>query len=138
MSSMPLKSARKKRRSARSNSLAGDWRKSSDSAKRAGRRSEIPDSRMTPSSGNVFEDVGFPPDEVRHLLLRTDLAIAIDQIIERRKLTQAKAAKLFGVTQPRISDLMRRKLELFSIDTLIMLLARAGVEVGLTLHPRAA
>lgn len=93
---------------------------------------------MTPSCGNVFEDIGFPPDEARNLLLRTDLAIAIERIIERRGLTQAKAAKLFGVTQPRISDLMRRKLELFSIDTLIMMLTRAGVQVGLTLEPRAA
>jgi predicted XRE-type DNA-binding protein len=98
----------------------------------------IPDGQITPSSGNVFEDVGFPPEEARRLLLQSDLAIAIEQIIKDRKLSQAKAAKLFGVSQPRISDLMRNKLELFSIDALISMLSRAGVAVTITLEPRAA
>jgi predicted XRE-type DNA-binding protein len=93
---------------------------------------------MTPSTGNVFEDVGFPPHEARRLLLRSQLALAIIQIVEQQKLTQADAAKRFGVTQPRMSDLMRRKLALFSIDSLIMMLSRAGVEVELRLQPRAA
>jgi len=93
---------------------------------------------MTPSWGNVFEDVGFPPDEARSLQLRTDLMIEIERVMKRRKLTQAKAAKVFGVTQPRISDLIRGKIELFSVDMLMTMLFRAGIEVGLTLQPRAA
>ena len=93
---------------------------------------------MTPSCGNVFEDVGFPPDEARSLQLRTDLMIEIERVMKRRKLTQAKAAKVFGVTQPRISDLIRGKIELFSVDMLMTMLFRAGIEVGLTLQPPAA
>ncbi len=93
---------------------------------------------MTPSSGNVFADLGFPPDEAKNLLLRADLMIAIERIIESRKLTQARAAKVFGVTQPRISDVIRGKIELFSVDTLIAMLGRAGVDASITLQPRAA
>jgi predicted XRE-type DNA-binding protein len=98
----------------------------------------IPDSLITRSSGNVFEDIGFPPEEARSLLLRTDLMISIEQVIDARKLTQSQAAKLFGVTQPRISDLLRGKLDRFSIDSLITMLARAGVKVGLTFEPGKA
>jgi predicted XRE-type DNA-binding protein len=93
---------------------------------------------MTSSSGNVFEDVGFPPEEARNLLLRADLVNSIERLIVRRKLTQAQAAKLLGVTQPRVSDLMRGKIDLFSIDSLIAMLGRAGIKVGLTFQPRAA
>jgi len=72
------------------------------------------------------------------LLLRSQLAHAITKLVQRRKLTQQRAASLLGVTQPRVSDLMRGKLDLFSIDTLIKMLGRAGINVTLELHPRAA
>ena len=54
-------------------------------------------------------------------------------IIEARGLTQARAAELFGVTQPRISDLVRGKIDRFSIDTLIEMLGHAGVNVQIVL-----
>jgi predicted XRE-type DNA-binding protein len=60
--------------------------------------------------------------------------VRLRQFIQRRKLTQATAAKLFGVTQPRVSDLVRGKIDLFSIDTLIDMLARAGVRVRITIQ----
>lgn len=97
-----------------------------------------PDDLITHSTGNVFDDVGFPPHEACRLFLRSQLVVAIVKLIERRNLTQREAAKLFGVTQPRISDLIRGKLDLFSIDMLITMLGRAGVEIGLTFHPKAA
>jgi predicted XRE-type DNA-binding protein len=53
------------------------------------------------------------------------------QLLVERKLTQAAAARVFDVTQPRISDLVRGKIELFSIDTLVDMLARAGVRVDI-------
>ena len=87
------------------------------------------------SSGNVFRDLGFPAEEAESLRLRADLMVRIRRLIEGRKLTQAAAAKMLGVTQPRISDLVRGKIDLFSIDTLIDMLARAGIRVGLTIHP---
>src|SRR5476651_13041 len=98
MSFTHSKSGRARRRIAISRSRAGGWPKPSASGKAEYSKTAIPDSIMTPSSGNVFEDVGFPPEEARNLLLRADLMISIEQLIERRKLTQAKAAKLFGVT----------------------------------------
>ena len=92
---------------------------------------------VTPSSGNVFADLGFAPDEAEHLKLRAQLMAAVRQVIERRQLTQAQAAKLFGVTQPRISNLMRGKIDLFSMDMLVSMLAQAGVHVGLTIEVAA-
>src|SRR5450830_1556147 len=78
---------------------------------------------------NVFADVGFPPEEAEHLRIRADLMIELTRVMQDRGLTQAAAAKLLGVTQPRISDLMRGKIDRFSIDTLIAMLARAGFSV---------
>ena len=57
------------------------------------------DTRVTPSSGHVFLDIGFPPGEAEHLLLRSHLMMAIEQLINERGLTQARAARLFGVTR---------------------------------------
>ena len=76
-------------------------------------------SRVTPGSGNVFQDVGFGKRESMQLLVRADLLIAVQEAIRRRRLTQAAAAKLLGVHQPRISDLMRNRMDRFSIETLI-------------------
>ena len=85
--------------------------------------------KITPSSGNVFTDLGFGEEEAEHLRVRSDLMIAVRKLIEERKLTQSGAAKLMGVTQPRISDLVRGRIDLFSIDALVGMLARAGVHV---------
>ena len=85
--------------------------------------------KMARSSGNVFRDVGFPDDEAEHLRVRADLVIQIQQALKVRGLTQAEAAKLLGVTQPRVSDLVRGRIDLFSVDSLIDMLARLGVRV---------
>jgi len=87
--------------------------------------------KIVRSSGNVFEDLGFGPDEAEHLRIRSALMATLRQVIQDRGLTQAKAAVLLGVTQPRVSDLMRGKIDLFSIDTLVDMLARAGFQVNL-------
>ena len=87
--------------------------------------------KMTRSTGNVFRDLGFPPDEAEHLRIRSDLLIQLQKIISSRRLKQAEAAKLLGVTQPRVSDLMRGRIDLFSVDTLIDMLARLGIRVRL-------
>ena len=87
--------------------------------------------RIRRSSGNVFKDAGFPPAEAAHLQIRTDLMIQIERIVKERGLTQAKAATVLGVSQPRISDLTRGRVELFSIDTLVDMLAALGVSVTL-------
>jgi len=63
------------------------------------------------------------------------MMIQLTRILEARRLTQAAAAKLLGVTQPRVSDLMRGKIDRFSIDNLVELLSRAGFRVTFMLKP---
>lgn len=87
--------------------------------------------RIRRSSGNVFRDLGFPKREAAHLLVRSDLIIALTRILKERKLTQVRAARLLGVTQPRVSDLVRGRIDLFSIDSLVEMLAKLGVSVSL-------
>jgi len=81
------------------------------------------------SSGNVFEDLGFSREEAEHLRIRSLLMATIVKVIKVRGLTQAAAAKLFGVSQPRVSDVVRGRIDLFSIDTLVDMLAKAEVHV---------
>ena|SRR6266542_5858862 len=132
---MRSKNGAGKRRGTTSRSRKAALRKSSDAVNKTNRE---PDDFFTPSTGNVFEDVGFPPAEARNLLLRSELMVTVKQMIQRRRLTQAQAAKLFGVTQPRISDLMRGKIERFSIDMLISMLTRAGAKVDIVVQSKAA
>lgn len=111
-------------------------REVSGSRVRVARVREAEETRITRSSGNVFRDIGFPPAEAEHLLIRSDLMIAIRSLIEEQGLTQARAARLFGVTQPRVSDVVRGRVELFSIDSLVEMLARGGVGVSVRLEQR--
>jgi len=62
--------------------------------------------------------------------------IEAERLIERRRLTQTAAARLFGVSQPRVSALHRRRIDRFSLDALVQLLARAGVRVDLVVRQR--
>jgi predicted XRE-type DNA-binding protein len=87
--------------------------------------------RIRRSSGNIFKDAGFPPDEAAHLQIRTDLMVQIERVLKDQGLTQGRAAKVLGVTQPRISDLVRGRIDLFSIDALVDMLAKLGVSVTL-------
>lgn len=85
--------------------------------------------KIDKGTGNVFRDIGFSREEARNLCLRSDLMLALTDLIKRRRWTQAVAARAMGVTQPRISDLKRGKLDRFSLDMLVQMLTRAGVEV---------
>ena len=89
--------------------------------------------KVTESSGNIFLDLGFPPHEAAVLLLRAELAEALRQWIESEDLTQAQAAKRLGIAQPRVSEIVRGKLELMSLDYLVGLCAKAGVSVQVRL-----
>ena len=92
--------------------------------------------KMTRSTGNVFRDVGFDHAEAENLRLRAELMAEIKKLIAAKKLTQAQAAKLFDVSQPRVSDVVRGKIELFTIDMLVNMLARAGRRV--IVHTKSA
>ncbi len=88
--------------------------------------------RIRRSSGNVFRDLGFGAEEAENLRVRSELMIELAKHVKARRLTQARAAKLLGVTQPRVSDLMRGKIQRFSVDSLIEMLGRAGLRVEVT------
>lgn len=88
------------------------------------------------STGNVFRDLGFSAEEAENLRIRSELMARLARVIEERGLTQAEAARVFGVSQPRVSDLVRGKIDLFSIDTLVNLLAKAGLQVTFTARSR--
>ena len=64
--------------------------------------------KITPSRGNVFRDLGFSTEESEHLLIRADLLIQLQKAIAARDLTQAKAATILRVTQPRVSESVSR------------------------------
>jgi predicted XRE-type DNA-binding protein len=86
---------------------------------------------ITNSSGNVFLDLGYSPDEAAILQMRADLMADIRKFIKAKKLTQAQAAEMLGITQSRVSDLTRGKWEKFSLEMLITLATKAGMHVTL-------
>ena len=73
-------------------------------------------------------------DDLDNMKIRRRLMAEISELVERRRLTQAAAGKLFGVAQPRISDVRRGKVELFTIDTLVNMLAHAGIRARVELE----
>ena len=83
------------------------------------------------SSGNVFTDLGYSPDEAAILQMRAELMADLRKLIKGKRLTQAKAAEILGVSQSRVSDLIRGKWERFSLEMLITLATRAGMHVTL-------
>ena len=84
------------------------------------------------SSANVFLDLGFDTEVAENLRVRSELMMELSKLVKTRRLSQDKAAKLFGVTQPRVSDLMRGKIHRFSVDSLIEMLGRAGMRVDIS------
>jgi len=80
-------------------------------------------------SNNIFEDLGFAPEEALNLKIRADLMLNIKRFIQSKEWTQKQAALFFGETQPRISDLMNGDIERFSIDKLVTMLAKASMDV---------
>jgi predicted XRE-type DNA-binding protein len=83
------------------------------------------------SSGNVFIDLGYSPDEAAILQMRADLMADLRKWIKAKRLTQARAAEILGISQSRVSDLIRGKWERFSLEMLIALATRAGMQVTL-------
>lgn len=76
---------------------------------------------------SVWDAITDTPQETASMKARSKLMMALSQIISSRKLRQKDAAELFGVTQPRISDLMRGKIHLFSLDMLMDMASTAGM-----------
>ena len=88
---------------------------------------------ITVSSGNVFADRGFDDAEARVLKIRAGLIVELEQAIVGQGLTQTAAANILGVSQSRVSDLIRGKVEKFSLDMLVTFAARMGLPVKLSM-----
>lgn len=84
-------------------------------------------------SGNVFADLDLPNAEER--LAKADLAIRIGEAIRARRLTQARAAQILNIDQPKISRLLRGQLSGFSAERLMHFLTRLGRDVEITVKP---
>jgi predicted XRE-type DNA-binding protein len=79
------------------------------------------------SSGNVFADLGI--ENAEEYLAKSELAAEILRIVQRRRLTQAEAAKLLGIRQPKVSELLRGRLDGFSTDRLLRFITQLGYNV---------
>ncbi|TMH42891.1 MAG: XRE family transcriptional regulator [Betaproteobacteria bacterium] len=93
--------------------------------------------RYVRGSGNIFADLGFDKAEAENLKLRSDLMIRIVEFYQKRGMTQAAAAKALGITQPRLNALLKGKIALFSLDALVNIASRAGLNVRLVVKKAA-
>ena len=89
---------------------------------------------------SVWDAIEDTPEQAENMKLRSNLMMALEKRITQLKLTQEQAAELLGVTQPRVSDLMRGKINLFALDVLVNMTTAAGlhVEMRITKMKRAA
>jgi predicted XRE-type DNA-binding protein len=78
---------------------------------------------------SVWDAIEDTPEEAENMKLRSVLMMALKNHIARVGISQSQAAKLFGVTQPRVSDLMRGKIDLFALDALVNMATAAGLHV---------
>jgi predicted XRE-type DNA-binding protein len=86
---------------------------------------------------SVWDAIEDTPEEAENMKLRSSLMIALKARLNRTGLTRVQAAKLFGVTLPRVSDLMRGKINLFGLDSLVNMAVAAGLHVELRLTEAA-
>ena len=100
---------------------------------KTGSKPGVPKRTVTPSSGNVFADLGVP--DAGLALAKANLAHRICVVVSERKLTQAKAADILSITQPKVSDLVRGKLDGFTVDRLLKFLSRLDQVVEITVRP---
>jgi predicted XRE-type DNA-binding protein len=93
--------------------------------------------KIVRGSGNVFRDIGFSPDEAQNLHLRSELMSKIEDFVRSSGLTQKECASRMGATQPRLSDLLKGKIDKFSLDALVNMLGHAGMRVRLVVKKAA-
>lgn len=91
----------------------------------------------TEKFASVWDAIEDTPEEAENMKLRSVLMMDLKAHIARTGLSQSQAAKLFGVTQPRISDLMRGKINLFGLDALVNMAAAAGLHVEMRVREAA-
>ena len=82
---------------------------------------------------SVWDAIEDTPEKAENMKIRSQLMVQLKSYITKSGLNQGDAAKVFGITQPRVSDLMRGKINLFGIDALVNMAAKAGLHVELQL-----
>src|SRR5688572_25619734 len=97
----------------------------------AKRRTEI-----EPGTGNVFADLGYA--DAKERTLKVELALEVNRVLKQRKLAQAQAAELLGIAQPHVSDLVRYRLDRFSVERLLQFLTQLGKDVEIRIATRPA
>ena len=90
--------------------------------------------RVEAGSGNVFADLGFADAKERKL--KVQLAVEVNRVLKEAELSQEKAAKALGIRQPHVSDLVRYRLDRFSVERLLDFLTRLGKDVQIRIAPR--
>jgi predicted XRE-type DNA-binding protein len=103
-----------------------------------GNNSEGKAMQVTKGSDNVFEDIGFEAEEAANLKVRADLMLDLRRFIEDQGWTQEQAVSFFGETQPCISNLIDGEINRFSVDKLINMLTRAGMQLRVSVEPKVA
>jgi predicted XRE-type DNA-binding protein len=93
--------------------------------------------KMERGSGNIFLDVGFNKVEAENLKLRSALMMRIEDWVKASGLTQAAAAKVLGLTQPRLNAMLKGRIDLFSLDALVNVASKAGLSVRLVVKKAA-
>ena len=86
-------------------------------------------------TGNVFADLGYADAQER--TLKVELALEVNRVLKQSKLTQAQAAELLGVVQPHVSDLVRYRLNRFSVERLMQFLVQLGKDVEIRIAKRS-
>ena len=87
-------------------------------------------------TGNVFADLGYP--DAKERTLKVELALEVNRVLKQRKLTQVRAAELLGIVQPHVSDLVRYRLNRFSVERLMQFLTQLGKDVEIRIAERPA
>ena len=101
---------------------------------------------ITPAGGNIFADLGFEKEDAELLLgdadrrisdklaIKLNLMLEINDWIEKKDIIQEDAARILGITRPRVSDVVQQKTEKFSIDALVDMVERTGKRVGIAMN----
>ena len=93
--------------------------------------------KITAGSDNILRDLGFDEPEAENLKLRADLMIRIEKYVKASGMTQSQTAQELGITQPRLNQLLKGKIQLFSLDALVNMLAQGGMQVTVSVKKAA-
>ena len=89
---------------------------------------------MTEKYDNAWEALYDDPARAESLRIKSELMVRVEKYIQENGFIQKEAAKILGVSQPRVSDLVRGKIDRFTIDMLINMLSRVGIKVNIKIE----